>query len=255
VDGYNEYGRRALTWSFCNGGHIECARLLIDHNADVNAKNVVGGDALYRTSTLGFLSCVKLLVQNWADVNCQTMSGVTPLMTCVTYGHLPTAQFLLKHKADVHYRNGDGAYAYKNEDSLYRAMRGYATDNTPGIAFPMLSCSTDAKNVPIDRRNTLAMRNEHIEEYKQAQAFIDDYHEILTLVLSDHVQVDTRVGRGDNGIYQEPIMECTLEYLGLSMNKDQVVNASIDGETAVKRALIPSHLLKANHWFKKYYSR
>jgi hypothetical protein len=45
-------------------------------------------------------------------------------------------------------------------------------------------------------------------------------------------------------------LERTLEYLGLSMSKDQVCNTSIDGET-VKRALIPGHLLNANHWFEK----
>jgi hypothetical protein len=53
-------------------------------------------------------------------------------------------------------------------------------------------------------------------------------------------------------LYQEPL-ERTLEYLCLSMNKDQVVNASIDGEEegGVRRALIPGHLLSANHWFDK----
>jgi hypothetical protein len=45
------------------------------------------------------------------------------------------------------------------------------------------------------------------------------------------------------------------------MNKDQVVNASIDGEEegeeegGVRRALIPGHLLNATHWFDKYKSR
>jgi hypothetical protein len=38
------------------------------------------------------------------------------------------------------------------------------------------------------------------------------------------------------------------------MSKDRVVNTSIDGE-AVRRALIPGHLLNANHWFNKYKSR
>jgi hypothetical protein len=39
------------------------------------------------------------------------------------------------------------------------------------------------------------------------------------------------------------------------MTKNQVVNTSIDGEEAVKRALIPGHLLNANHWFDKFTSR
>jgi hypothetical protein len=55
------------------------------------------------------------------------------------------------------------------------------------------------------------------------------------------------------GIYQESL-ERALEYMGLSMNKDQVVNASIDGE-AIKRALIPSHVLNAAMWHDKYQSR
>jgi hypothetical protein len=51
-------------------------------------------------------------------------------------------------------------------------------------------------------------------------------------------------------------MERTLEYLGLSMSKDRVVNTSIDGEKGgVRRALIPGHLLNADHWLNKYKSR
>jgi hypothetical protein len=84
------------------------------------------------------------------------------------------------------------------------------------------------------------------------QAYIDEYHGILDLVLLESVEVDTRVGLNENGIYQEPL-ERVLQYLGMSMNKDQVVNMSIDG--GVRRALIPGHLLNASHWFDKYTSQ
>jgi hypothetical protein len=195
------------------------------------------------------LSCVQLLVQNGADVNCQTDTGLTPLMQSTSCGSLTIAQYLLEQKADIHYRVSSKFYD-KNTDALHWAISRNATNRTPGFVFVFLSCDTDAKNVVIRERVTPAMRDAHIEEYKHVQAFIDEHHRILNLVLSDHVQVDTRMG-GDYGIYQEPL-ERTLEYLGLSMSKDQVVNTSIDGDEGVRRALIPGHLLNANHWFDKY---
>jgi hypothetical protein len=42
-----------------------------------------------------------------------------------------------------------------------------------------------------------------------------------------------------------------LEYMGLSMDIDQVVNESIDGDTK-RRALLPGNVLEANHWHEEY---
>jgi hypothetical protein len=53
-----------------------------------------------------------------------------------------------------------------------------------------------------------------------------------------------------NGIYQEPL-ERVLEYMGMSMNIDQVVNTGIDGDIK-RRALIPANVLEANHWHEQY---
>jgi hypothetical protein len=109
-------------------------------------------------------------------------------------------------------------------------------------------------NVEIDKFVTEADVAACIEEYKHIQAYIDEYHRILNVALSEHVPVDPRFGLGEMGIYQEPL-ERTLEYLGLSMHKDQVVNASIDGAEGVKRALIPFHVLNAEVWYSKYHAR
>jgi hypothetical protein len=252
VDGYKDVnGWRALYWA-CSSGHTDCARLLIDHKADIHAKTNFGSSSLHGASQFGDLGCVKLLVQHGADVNCQDEYGSTPLMYSAYHGNQTIAQYLLEQKADVHYRVSKEGYS-KNRDALHFAMDTYATGCTPGIAFAFLSCNTDAKNVNIDYRVTIVIRDTHIEDYKHVQAYIDENHRILNLVLSEHVPVDPRFGLGQMGIYQEPL-ERTLEYLGLSMSKDRVVNTSIDGE-AVRRALIPGHLLNANHWFNKYKSR
>jgi hypothetical protein len=193
---------------------------------------------------------VKLLVQNGADVNCQADSGWNPLTSSAYSGHLHVAQYLLDQKADAHYRVSKEGYS-KNMDALRCAMTKSPTNRTPGMAFAFLSCNTDAKNVKkLSYGVTTVMRDAHIATYSHVQAYIDEYFRILQPVLSEHVPVDPRFGLGQMGIYQEPL-ERTLEYLGLSMIKDQVVNTSIDGE-AVKRALIPGHLLNANHWFNKY---
>jgi hypothetical protein len=252
VDGYkDEDGWRAL-YLACSSGHTDCARLLIDHKADIHAKTNSGNFSLYVAAQFGDLGCVKLLVQHGADVNCQVNDGWTPLMSSALNDRLTIAQYLLEQKADVHFRISKESY-YKNWDALYCAMSD-VTDRIPGIAFAFLSCNTDAKNVKVYDDVTASARDTRIEDYKHVQGFIDEYHRILNLVLSEHVPVDPRFGLGQMGIYQEPL-ERTLEYLGLSMSKDQVVNASIDGEEGVKRALIPGHLLNANQWFDKYKSR
>jgi hypothetical protein len=248
VDEYKDEDGDTTLYHACWSGQTECARLLIDHKADVNARDLDGWSALGGAVVSDHLSCVELLVQNGADVNSQTDHGPTPLMFSVN--NLTMAQCLLDHKADVHYRVSEEKFE-KNKDVLYWAMCTSVTDN--GVAFAFLSCNTDAKNVEIGYSLTAAIRDTHIEQYKHVQAYIDEYHGLLNHVLSERVEVDTRVGLTQNGIYQEPL-ERTLGYLGLSMSEDQVVNTSIDGEEGVRRALIPGHLLNANHWFDKYES-
>jgi hypothetical protein len=252
VDGFKDGNGEWALYRSCENGFTECAQVLIDHNADVNAKRGYEyWSGLYVAAREGHLSCVKLMVQNGADVNCQTYRGWTPLFCSIRNGRLTVTQYLLEQKVNINFRLSGGCS--ENIDALHLAMRNHATDHTPGIAFAVLSCNTDAKNVKTSNLTvTAATRIAHIEKYKHVQAYINKHHSILRLVLSEQVPLDTRVGRGDNGIYHEPL-ERTLEYLGLSMSKDQVVNTSIDGE-AVRRALIPGHLLTANHWFDKYKS-
>jgi hypothetical protein len=216
----------------------------------VNAVANDGYTATHTASRYGKPECLQLLIDNGADVNARSSHGVTPAFEACDAGRLFCLQLLVNNKADLNLRSHD------DTDALYYAI-------LQGISFPVLCCNTDAKNLKINEEGdneededplvTEAKVAACIEEYKCVQAYIDDYHDTLNDALSTKVEVDLRFGLGEHGIYQEPL-ERVLEYMGLSMKKDQVVNASIDG-TERKRALIPFQLLNAQHWYDRSYKR
>jgi hypothetical protein len=257
VHAVDDFGQTALTMS-SHYAPVECMQILIDAKADVNASSNGGWTAAHFASIYDRPNRLQLLIDNRADVNASTNDGRTVMMFALEGGdHLLCLQLLLDNKADLNARDDD------NRDALYYAMQH--TDR-PELAFVVLCCNTDAKNVSIDvidedededengyRFVTATKVTGCIEEYKHIQAYIDEYHHTVNLVLSEHVPVDPRFGLGQMGIYQEPL-ERTLEYLGLSMARDQVVNASIDGE-GITRALIPDHMLSAKHWYERSYKR
>jgi hypothetical protein len=180
------------------------------------------------------------LLDHKADINALTTKGWTSLIRSIWDKAEETTLLLLERGADVHIKN------LYDKDALHFSI----SYTNKSIQFILLCCGADAKHVKLDKRVTQAKVDVAISEYKDTQAFIEKNHEQLEHTLSTLVEVDTRVGRGDYGIYQEPL-ERTLEYLGLSMSADQVVNTSIDGTEPI-RVLIPNQSRNAKHWYKHY---
>jgi hypothetical protein len=58
--------------------------------------------------------------------------------------------------------------------------------------------------------------------HTRVHEFVWEYYRVLKHTLSEDIKVDTRVGRGDCGVYQEPL-ERVLEYCGLQLNTARVV--------------------------------
>jgi hypothetical protein len=223
------------------------SEVLIEAGADVQAMRNNGVRAIHWACYEGRVGCLKLLMQERADMNARSNKGSTPAMFACQAERLTCLQLHLYANANASLLTNTG------RNALYYAIcisKNSAAHRVPGMPFSVLSCNTDVTDMRIDEDVTQEKVDAHVVEYKAVHAFIDEYHSILKHALSYDVQVDTRFGLREHGIYQEPL-ERVLEYMGLSMYKDQVVNRSIDGDCK-RRALRPGNVLEANHWHEQH---
>ncbi|KAH0608836.1 uncharacterized protein H6S33_001064 [Morchella sextelata] len=82
-------------------GHLEIARLLIDHGADVSAKSSYQSTPLHEAAEEGYLEIARLLIDHGADVSARDSGQRTPLHEAAERGHLEVARLLIDHGANV----------------------------------------------------------------------------------------------------------------------------------------------------------
>jgi ankyrin repeat protein len=80
-------------------GHVEVSRVLIDHGANVNARERYHYAPIHFSSENGHLGIAKLLLERGADVNALNCHGQTPYQTSVVWGHREVADLLREHGA------------------------------------------------------------------------------------------------------------------------------------------------------------
>jgi ankyrin repeat protein len=91
-----------LTHYASGEGLVEVTRLLLQHNADVNAtdRNNNNYTPLHFASSKGYVTITQILLDHGADINAISDNG-TPLYQASIGGHLEVARLLLKRGADV----------------------------------------------------------------------------------------------------------------------------------------------------------
>jgi len=83
------------------GGDISTVKLLLDAEADVNARNKKGWSALVLAGYLGNVEMISVLVERGANINLQDNEGWTALMLAAYDGHTDAAAALLRNGADT----------------------------------------------------------------------------------------------------------------------------------------------------------
>ena len=91
--------------------HIEVAKLLLEHGANIDARNTTGETILIKAlsqSRRNLVNIVTFLLQYGADVNARDDTLTTPLHLAEYGGEFEVAEILIEYGADVNSQNNDG---------------------------------------------------------------------------------------------------------------------------------------------------
>ena len=89
-------------------GHVHIVKFLMEHGAEVPAKNHGGDTALHQAASNGHTEVVKLLIEQGAQVQTQDQDEWTPLHMAAEEGHTELVQLLIEHDAQVQTPNRNG---------------------------------------------------------------------------------------------------------------------------------------------------
>jgi ankyrin repeat protein len=84
-----------------SGGHLEVARWLVLHGADVTAQDENGSTPLHQASKMRSVEPALLFIELSTDVAAQDKHGSTPLHQASLSGIVELTRLLVEHGADV----------------------------------------------------------------------------------------------------------------------------------------------------------
>jgi ankyrin repeat protein len=107
IDASDAWGRTALHWA-AGEGHLHLVELLINAEAEVNAKNKDGDTPLHEAVFRGYDELARFLLSQGAYVNAANKAGVTPLHYAAGLGRRSLVELLLDKGAAINARSVGG---------------------------------------------------------------------------------------------------------------------------------------------------
>jgi ankyrin repeat protein len=111
-------------------GEVEAARILLEHNADIEIPDIHGWTSLHEASEGGQPNVVRLLLSHGANINARDKGGSTPLHLAShrsryspsREGKLAVARVLLRHGADIEAKDRIGRTPFQAVDEDHEDM-------------------------------------------------------------------------------------------------------------------------------------
>lgn len=99
-------GKTALHFA-ASENQLKIAKLLVEHQANVNARDYRGFTPLHWAAFKGHMDMAAFLLQHKAEINATNLHGLTPLHLATQYGHEDVISFLLDSGANLNARTYD----------------------------------------------------------------------------------------------------------------------------------------------------
>ena len=128
----NKYGTTVLMRA-AKHGHAEVAGLLLEHGADINAKDNEGWTALMGAAWRGHAEMINFLLEHGADIDAKDNEGWTALMKAAWKGYAEAAKILLKHSTGVNAQDNAG----------WTALMGASKEGRSEIAEALIQYGAD----------------------------------------------------------------------------------------------------------------
>jgi ankyrin repeat protein len=147
-------------------GHVEVARVLLEHGADAKALDPNNGTPLHVAQ--GEV-VARLLIEHGADANAVDIDGQTPLHSASVSGHAGVARVLLEHGADANSRDDDNATPLHLASDYKLHIHG----ELPDVVLLLLQYNSDIH----------ARDNEGQTPFMIARA--NGYHDVMQVLLEN----------------------------------------------------------------------
>jgi hypothetical protein len=144
-------GLSPLHWAAAYG-FVDVVKILLEHGADVNPRNVDGITPLHLATVAGHVDVARILLEHGADVNTKNEDNQTPLHYAAIEGHAVVARLLLEHGADPSIRDRDGKTPLdiarkKKHKEVVRVIEEFVEQGRRGRGVGAVATSTSASDL------------------------------------------------------------------------------------------------------------